>query len=68
MEEYWFKEDKFGNCLEKCNIKNDGTMIGSVKCQECEFSLGHDKPCKFTGEINWVKCSKITEATNQTIN
>lgn len=50
------------NCTELCQVKNNGVMIGSVICQECEF-------CKGTGGYHpdypeWIICSKIKEASN----
>lgn len=62
MEKYLFNEDQYGNCLEKCNHLNDGTMIGSVNCQECKHCISADQVCEFTGRIEWIVCSKIEYA------
>lgn len=59
MEKYLFDEDKHGNCLERCNVLDNGVMIGSVKCQECIHCVKHDKPCEFTGSVDWIVCSEI---------
>jgi hypothetical protein len=65
MEEYFFKTEGYNEdmCTEICNVKDNGIMIGSVKCRECEFCKGHEKPCEFTGSVSWIKCSRINEAT-----
>lgn len=65
MEKYLFDEDQYGNCLQKCSVLNNGTMIGSVKCQECKFCINKAEPCEFTGSVEWIVCSKIDEATKQ---
>jgi len=62
MEKYLFDEDQYGNCLQKCNVLNDGTMIGSVKCQECKYCIRKDQACEFTGSVQWIVCSKIDQA------
>jgi len=64
MEEYWFKTTGFNNdtCTERCMVKDNGIMIGSVKCRECKFCKGHEKPCEFTGDVSWIKCEKLKEA------
>ena len=48
MEEYYFKTTGWdnGTCTEKCKVKDTGVMIGSVKCQQCEFCVEHQKPCE----------------------
>jgi len=46
-------------CTEYCNFKDNGTMIGSLACQNCQFCIDKEKPCKFTGQVNWIVCSKI---------
>lgn len=70
MEEYYFaihgqSPDTF--CVERCMVKDNGVMIGSVKCQECEYCIEHEMPCRFTGDVNWIKCKKIQEATDEQI-
>ena len=51
MEKYFFDEDQYRNCLQKCNALNDGTMIGSVKCQECKYCISKDQACEFTNAV-----------------
>ena len=65
MEKYLFNEDQHGSCLEQCNVLNDGTMIGSVKCQECKYCISKDEACEFTGSVEWIVCSRIDEATKE---
>lgn len=60
--EYYPKSDIYGNCKEYCSVKNDGTMIGSVKCQSCEYCEDYAIPDKFTGNVDWIECSRIKEA------
>ncbi len=67
MEKYLFKEDQYGNCLEKCNVLNDGTMIGSVKCQECKYCISVAPHCEFTGSAEWIVCSKLNEAIGKAV-
>jgi len=62
MEKCLFNEDQYGNCLEKCNVLNDGTMIGSVKCQECKYCISKDNACEFTGSVEWIVCSRLDGA------
>ena len=67
MERYYFGTIGWmnGTCTEECKVKDNGVMIGSVKCQECEFCEGHQNPCKFTGDVDWIKCSKLNKAIKQ---
>lgn len=69
MEKYYFKtrgEEPDIICIEKCQSKfrpTDGTMIGSILCQEC-------KNCKETdidefGNVTWIKCSDIENAKKE---
>jgi hypothetical protein len=66
-EEYWFKTTTHNgiheDCIEYCHVKNDGTMIGSAKCQQCEFCKGCGGKFmdSFTGP-DWIKCSKLSDA------
>lgn len=62
MERYYFKTHGWDNssCVEECKLK--GCMIGSVKCQKCENIIEHEKPCKYTGQVTWIKCKNIKEA------
>ena len=62
MERHYFKEDRYGSCLDKCKVKDNGTMIGSVTCQSCEFCKSHQTPCEFTGDVHWIKCSRLKDA------
>jgi len=64
MEKYYFKTTGTlrTTCIEECKIKNNGIMIGSVKCQECENCIEHQKPCEYTGDVDWIKCKVINEA------
>jgi len=72
MEKYWFKTDNdeiHGNCIEPCQVKNDGTMIGSAKCQECEFCRGcGGKGTEFGFGPDWIQCSKLEEARGVVLN
>lgn len=59
MQKYHYKTTGPMNrdCTEHCNFK-EGTMIGSVKCQECEHCIN-----KSTGLLdNWIVCAMIDEA------
>lgn len=67
MEKYLFNEDQHGNCLEKCHVLNDGTMIGSVKCQECKYCINVAPHCEFTGSVEWIVCSKLDDAISKKI-
>lgn len=64
MDRYYFKTTGAlrSTCIENCMVKDDGTMIGSVKCQECEHCVDHQKPNKYTGGVDWIKCSKLEAA------
>ena len=52
MKRYYFKEN-FGACLQLCVLKNNGTMIGSIRCQECKHCVSYD--CK----EGWIKCENL---------
>lgn len=41
MDKYYYDE-YWGTCREECNIKQDGTMIGSATCKECEKCMDYD--------------------------
>ena len=64
-EKYYFRVSGWDGswCEDNCAIKNVG--IGSVSCQTCEHSNGTDKPCKFTGNIDWIKCKRLKEALGE---
>ena len=61
-QKYYYAYNDYGDCTEECKVKNSGTMIGSLVCQECQF-------CKGSGDCNidpcWIKCSRINEATKK---
>ena len=63
MERYYFKT-KFQppdvECVEPCNVKKDGTMIGSYNCIICQFHVENDM--NGGDEMSWLKCSKLSEA------
>ena len=56
MEKLYFKttgQEPDENCIDPCKYEdrpNEGTMIGSAKCQDCKACFGWDS------EENWVKC------------
>ena len=48
-EEYYYRQDGYGNCLETCKLMHIG--IGSVSCQEdCDHLI------KFNNEKKYIKC------------
>jgi len=64
IEIYYFKtrgREPDVECTERCMFKNEGTMIGSVNCQKCEHHLENNMD--ELGDISWLKCAKINEAT-----
>ena len=65
MNKYYFKTTGTIRtiCIEPCKIKDNGIMIGSVKCQECKNCLEHESPNPFTGDVDWIKCKNLKEAT-----
>lgn len=66
MAKYYFKTtgtEPDVESTERCMVKNDGVMIGSVICQQCVFCTDNDKDAY--GEISWIVCSKIEEATKK---
>lgn len=66
MKKYYFEVGVFNDiCTERCKFKDDGTMIGSVVCQRCEFCEEHQEPCRYTGTVYWIKCSRLKEATKE---
>lgn len=48
-------------CSQRCMVKNNGIMIGSGRCQECEFCVDKDDDNQWGGP-QWIKCSKLDEA------
>lgn len=65
IDKYYFRGDEYGNCTEPCQVFGGNRMIGSVRCQECQFCTAKDSPCKFTGYIDWIACEKIDQATGK---
>jgi hypothetical protein len=65
MEKYYYDVRGVLNdtCIEPCKVKDNGIMIGSCKCQECEHCIESSSP-KDMWE-NWIKCSKLKEARGQ---
>lgn len=63
MEKYYFKT-KFQTpdeeCVEKCNVRTDGTMIGSYNCITCQYHVENDM--NEHDEMSWLKCSRLKEA------
>ena len=66
MEEYWFKTKSDGvheDCIEPCYVYDNGIMIGSAKCQQCEFCKGAGgRSLEFGMGPDWIKCSRLSEA------
>lgn len=68
MEQYYFKtrgQEPDVDCVERCMVKDNGVMIGSVTCQECKHHKGNNQD-EF-GDISWIKCEKIEDATKTKI-
>lgn len=42
-----------GTCLDRCSIMDNGTMIGSAKCQECKYNNGSNI------KMNTIKCKLL---------
>lgn len=66
-EEYYFGTTGWdgGTCTEPCLVKNNGVMIGSAKCQECEFLVKkHEDGINEWDGPDWIICSRIKEATD----
>lgn len=64
---YFFKtSDTDGyNCIERCLFKDNGTMIGSLNCQNCSNCLDHNHSEDNFSPVDWIVCSKIKMATGQ---
>ena len=63
-ERYYFKtrgQEPNVDCIEPCMVVNDGTMIGSAKCQNCKYHTDNNQD-KY-GDISWIKCERINAAT-----
>ncbi|MEO7048887.1 MAG: hypothetical protein ABI091_26530 [Ferruginibacter sp.] len=64
LEQYYFKTIGFEpdeDCIELCNVRNDGTMIGSANCLSCKHNVGNN--LDEWGYFSWIKCDKLKEAT-----
>lgn len=61
MEKHYFETNGFYTCTQECMVLNDGTMIGSVACQSCEFNKEIEETDRYTSP-KWIKCSRIKEA------
>jgi len=59
MAKYYFKVIDYSRCVERCNLRDDGTMIGSMSCQTCKLCKDSD------ADNNWIDCEKLKEALNQ---
>ena len=60
-------------CLTPCIVKNNGVMIGSIRCQGCLHHKDNNKgKGKYDSELTWLICDVIKEAvceqTSNTIN
>ncbi len=53
---YFPRKTSFGKCLEECNIRIDGTAIGSHSCINCVYNIAYDL------SKNLIVCRKLTEA------
>lgn len=58
--EQYFSTKIGNNCTEYCYVMNDGTMIGSCKCSECDncVSYGVDDD----ENVSWIKCKRLNYA------
>lgn len=65
MEKYYYDTKGVLNdiCVESCKVKDNGIMIGSIKCKECEFCKEKATPNDMWD--NWIKCSRLKEARGQ---
>ena len=64
MEKYYFKTTGWNNaiCTEKCKVKKNGVMIGSLACQRCEFCAGPPNIFHYAGDMEWIECKKLEQA------
>lgn len=60
-QKYYFKTKGWNNqdCVEPCRFLDNGTMIGSIKCQECKHCAGIEETNSDFESPNWIKCEKI---------
>jgi hypothetical protein len=60
---YYFKttgDEIDKECTEACMVQNNGIMIGSIACQECQHCIDDDG---HAWDCSWIICAKIKEAT-----
>lgn len=50
-------------CIERCMFTDNGIHIGSAACQKCEHHLQNNQD--EWGDISWIKCEKIEQATKK---
>ena len=63
MEKYFFKtrlQIPDEECIERCNVMDNGIMIGSYKCMTCPYHVENDM--NEYDEMSWIKCSRIDAA------
>lgn len=66
LRKYYFKR-KGAHTVTVCQIKNDGTRIGSINCRSCINCEGFLKPMEYNeGEKFYIICSQIDKATGKT--
>lgn len=66
MEKYYFKtrfQPPDEECIEKCNVRKDGTMIGSYNCITCKHHVENN--LDGYNEMTWLKCAKLEEAISE---
>jgi hypothetical protein len=66
MGKYYFKtkyQMPDEQCIERCNVKNDGTMIGSYSCSKCPFHVENNMTEH--EHMTWLKCSKLQDALSK---
>lgn len=51
------------DCTQRCMVKDNGVMIGSASCQDCEFMLDMGVPYNESCGPDWIICSRIEAAT-----
>lgn len=65
-EGYYFKtigQEPNVDCTERCMVKDNGIMIGSATCQECEHHFQNN--ADECGSVSWIKCRMINEAVSK---
>jgi hypothetical protein len=53
---HFYRRTSFGKCLDECNIRTDGTAMGSQSCINCDYNIAYDL------SKNIIVCRKLTEA------